>query len=138
MHKTEKLESKEIHNWDEVSDFHSEAEEAAFWSNHCLGDEILAEMTPVPEDILPPPRRQEQSSNNVLRYAVVIQKNQGNYSAYVPDLQGCVAVSKTLEEVKQKIKETIASHLVALQADGFAIAQPTTECDYVEVVSIRA
>ena len=45
-----------IHSFEEVPAFTSEAEEAAFWGAHELGDEILSAMGPVPEDILPPPR----------------------------------------------------------------------------------
>lgn len=130
MHKTKPVELKEIHSWDEVPDFQSEAEEAEFWSNHCLGDEILTEMASMPEDI--PPQR----SNKILRYAVVIEKLEENYSGYVPDLPGCVAVGNTLEEVKQKIKDIITSHLANLQADGIVIREPKTECDYVEVISV--
>jgi predicted RNase H-like HicB family nuclease len=70
-----------------------------------------------------------------LRYAVVLEKAEENSSAYAPDLPGCVAVGDTLEEVKQNIKEAIAYHLAALQADGLAIPKPTTKCDYVEVAA---
>ena len=54
MSETKQVELIEIHSWDEVPEFASETEEAEFWSTHCLGDEILAEMTPIPEDVLPP------------------------------------------------------------------------------------
>jgi diaminopimelate decarboxylase len=60
MPETEQFELKEIHSWDEVPEFHSEAEEADFWGNHCLGDEILAKMVSIPEDTLPPIERQIQ------------------------------------------------------------------------------
>ncbi|UIE36479.1 type II toxin-antitoxin system HicB family antitoxin [Leptodesmis sichuanensis] len=49
------------------------------------------------------------------RYAVVIEQAEGNYSAYVPDLPGCVAVGDMLEEVKEMIREAIAFHLEGLQ-----------------------
>ncbi|MFB2937724.1 type II toxin-antitoxin system HicB family antitoxin [Aerosakkonemataceae cyanobacterium BLCC-F154] len=71
-----------------------------------------------------------------MRYAVVIEKAKGNYSAYVPDLLGCVSVGDTIEELKQNIQEAIAFHLEAIQEDGLPIAQPTTECEYVEVAAI--
>ena len=43
-----------------------------------------------------------------MRYAVVIEKGERNYSAYVPDLPGCVSVGDTLEEAKAEIREAIA------------------------------
>lgn len=68
----------------------------------------------------------------IMRYAIVIEKAQGNYSAYVPDLPGCITTGKTIEEVEKNIKEAIAFHLEGLQEEGFPIPQPTTECQYVE------
>ncbi|MBD3563461.1 type II toxin-antitoxin system HicB family antitoxin, partial [Planktothrix sp. FACHB-1355] len=50
-----------------------------------------------------------------MRYAVVIEKAEGNYSAYVPDLPGCVSVGDTIEEVKQNIQEAIEFHLEGMQ-----------------------
>ncbi|MFB2897339.1 type II toxin-antitoxin system HicB family antitoxin [Aerosakkonemataceae cyanobacterium BLCC-F50] len=72
-----------------------------------------------------------------MRYAVVIEKAKGNYSAYVPDLPGCVSVGDTIEEVKQNIQEAITFHLEAIQEDGLPIPQPTTECEYVEVAAVE-
>jgi Protein of unknown function (DUF2281) len=60
MTETSKL--MEIHQWEEVPDFKSEAEEADFWSTHCLGDELLEQMEPLPEGILPLPRSQPVKS----------------------------------------------------------------------------
>ena len=48
---------------------------------------------------------------NPMRYAVVIEKGERNYSAYVPDLPGCVSIGDTLEEVKAEIREAIEFHL---------------------------
>lgn len=72
----------------------------------------------------------------MMRYAVVIEKAEGNYSAYVPDLPGCVSVGDTIEEVKQNIQEAIEFHLEGIQEDGLPIPQPTTECEYVEVAAV--
>lgn len=66
-------------------------------------------------------------------YAVVIEKAEGNYSAYVPDLPGCVAVGDTLEEIEQAILEAIEFHLEGMQLNGEQIMQPLTLCEYVEV-----
>lgn len=68
-----------------------------------------------------------------MRYAIVIEKAKGNYSAYVPDLPGCVSVGDTIEEVKQNILEAIELHLEAIAEDGLLIPEPSTDCDYVEV-----
>ena len=57
-----------------------------------------------------------------MRYAVIIEKGEKNYSAYVPDLPGCVSVGDTLDEVKQAISEAIAFHLDGLRASGEILA----------------
>ena len=67
-----------------------------------------------------------------MRYAIVIEKAQENYSAYVPDLPGCVTTGETIEEIEQNIKEAIALHLEGLREEGLPIPEPTTSCQYVE------
>jgi predicted RNase H-like HicB family nuclease len=67
-----------------------------------------------------------------MRYAVVIEKAEDNYSAYVPDLPGCVATGESVEEVETQIREAIRFHIDGLKADGLAIPQPTSIADYVE------
>ncbi len=68
----------------------------------------------------------------MMRYAIVIEKGETSYGAYVPDLPGCVAVGETLEEVKALIQEAISFHIEGLQEDGLAIPEPVSICDYVE------
>ena len=68
-----------------------------------------------------------------LRYAIVIEKAPGNYSAYVPDLPGCMTTGDTVEEVKRNMVDAIALHLEGMWEDGDPIPEPTTVCDYVEV-----
>ena len=68
-----------------------------------------------------------------MRYAVVIEKGERNYSAYVPDLPGCVSVGDTLEEVKVEIREAIEFHLEGMREDGFPIPKPSSRPEYVEV-----
>lgn len=68
----------------------------------------------------------------MMRYAVVIEKAEGNYSAYVPDLPGCVATGTTREEVEREIREAIRLHLQGLKEDGLSIPEPTSICEYVE------
>jgi len=67
-----------------------------------------------------------------MRYAVVIEKADGNYSAYVPDLPGCVATGATIAEVESEIREAIRFHIDGLKADGAAVPEPTSIADYVE------
>ena len=67
-----------------------------------------------------------------MRYAIVIEKADENYSAYVPDLPGCVSTGRTVEEVKQNIAEAIEFHIQGLLEDGDPIPPPTTLSDYVE------
>jgi predicted RNase H-like HicB family nuclease len=68
-----------------------------------------------------------------MRYAVVIEKGERNYSAYVPDLPGCVSVGDTLEEAKAEIREAIAFHLEGMREDGLTIPKPSSWAEYVEV-----
>jgi predicted RNase H-like HicB family nuclease len=68
-----------------------------------------------------------------MRYAVVIEKADGNYSAYVPDLPGCVGTGATVEEAEETIREAIELHLAGLREDGLPIPQPSSRVDYVEV-----
>jgi predicted RNase H-like HicB family nuclease len=67
------------------------------------------------------------------RYAVVIEKAPGNYSAYVPDLPGCVATGATIEETEREIREAIEFHLEGLRDAGEPIPEPTSRTAYVEV-----
>jgi predicted RNase H-like HicB family nuclease len=66
------------------------------------------------------------------RYAVVIEKAQANYSAYVPDLPGCVATGETVAEAEKEIREAIRFHIEGLQADGIAVPAATSIAEYIE------
>ena len=66
------------------------------------------------------------------RYAVVIEKARGNYSAYVPDLPGCVATGKTRAVAARRIREAIRFHIDGLTEDGLPIPRPTYLCEHVE------
>ena len=65
-------------------------------------------------------------------YAVVIEKANGNYSAYVPDLPGCVATGETVEAVEREIRAAIRFHIEGLRADGLEVPAATSIADYVE------
>ena len=67
-----------------------------------------------------------------MRYAVVIEKAEGNYSAYVPDLPGCVATGETVAAVEEEIREAIRFHIDGLKADGLAVPEPTSIAEYVD------
>ncbi len=66
-----------------------------------------------------------------MRYAIVIERAGDNYSAYVPDLPGCVAVGDTVKEVEVEIAEAMAVHLKGLIEDGEPVQPATTLVEYV-------
>lgn len=70
-----------------------------------------------------------------MRYAIVIEKAQGNYSAYVPDLPGCIATGVTVAEVEREIREAIEFHLDGLRQDGAEIPQPSSRVEYIEIAA---
>ena len=70
-----------------------------------------------------------------MRYAIVIEKAEGNFSAYVPDLPGCVATGATIEEVESQIREAIEVHIDGLREDGAPIPPPESRVDYVEIAA---
>jgi predicted RNase H-like HicB family nuclease len=68
-----------------------------------------------------------------MRYAIVVEKGESNYSAYVPDLPGCVATGVTIEEVEAQMREAIEFHLDGMREEGLSISAPSSTVDYVEV-----
>jgi predicted RNase H-like HicB family nuclease len=67
-----------------------------------------------------------------MRYAIVIEKAGGNYSAYVPDLPGCIATGDTVAAVEREIRDAIRFHIEGLQQDGLPVPAPTSMAEYVE------
>ncbi len=67
-----------------------------------------------------------------MRYAVVIEKAGANYSAYVPDLPGCIAPGATVAEAEAEIREAIRFHLDSMLEEGMPVPDPTTVTEYVE------
>ena len=67
-----------------------------------------------------------------MRYAVVIEKADDNYSAYVPDLPGCIATGSTIPEIEAEIRDAIRFHIDGLKADGLPVPAPTSIAEYVE------
>lgn len=68
-----------------------------------------------------------------MRYAIVIEKAEGNYSAYVPDLPGCVVTGATIKEVETEMQEAIAFHIEGMREDGLEIPAPSSHVEYLEV-----
>ena len=70
-----------------------------------------------------------------MRYAIVIEKAEGNFSAYVPDLPGCIATGNTIPEVEAEIREAISFHLEGMREDGIAVPEPSSRVDYIDVAA---
>jgi len=68
-----------------------------------------------------------------MRYAIVVEKTEHNYSAYVPDLPGCIATGQTVAEVENEIRAAIEFHINGLREDGLEIPQPVSIVEYMEV-----
>jgi predicted RNase H-like HicB family nuclease len=68
-----------------------------------------------------------------MRYAVVIEKAEVGYSAYVPDLPGCVAAGPTVKAVEREVRDAIRFHIDGLEADGAVVPAPTSIAEYVDV-----
>ncbi len=67
-----------------------------------------------------------------MRYAIVIEKADNNFSAYVPDLPGCVATGNTVAEVEREMNDAIRFHLDGMRDDGLTPPEPTAIVDYVD------
>jgi predicted RNase H-like HicB family nuclease len=67
------------------------------------------------------------------RYAIVVEKAKSNYSAYVPDLPGCVATGATVKETERRLQEAIEIHVQGMRADGLPVPEPSSVVDYLEV-----
>ena len=70
-----------------------------------------------------------------MRYAIVIENAGSNYSAYVPDLPGCVATGETVEEAEREIRQAIEFHLEGMREDGTPIPSPSSAVRYVDIAA---
>ena len=70
-----------------------------------------------------------------MRYAIVIEKNSDNYSAYVPDLPGCVATADSFAAIKNEICDAIKFHIEGLLADGLEIPIPSSMIEYLDIAA---
>jgi predicted RNase H-like HicB family nuclease len=70
-----------------------------------------------------------------MRYTIIIEDAGTNYSAYVPDLPGCITTGSTIEETKRNMREAIELHVEGLRAEGIPIPEPTTQAATVEIAA---
>lgn len=70
-----------------------------------------------------------------MRYAIVIEKAGSNFSAFVPDLPGCIATGSSVVQVEAEIREAIQFHIEGLREDGDAIPLPSSQVEYVEIAA---
>ena len=69
----------------------------------------------------------------VFKYPIVIEKADGNYSAYSPDLPGCVATGSTIKETFLHMREAIEFHIKGLESEGISIPEPCAKIKYIEI-----
>jgi predicted RNase H-like HicB family nuclease len=69
------------------------------------------------------------------RYAIVVERAEKNYAAYVPDLPGCVATGATIEETERLLREAIELHVAGMREDGLPVPEPSSVVNYVEVTA---
>ena len=67
------------------------------------------------------------------RYLIVIEPSQTGFSAYSPDLPGCVSTGRTRDEVEENMKEAVAFHIEGLREEGLRIPEPRSEAGFCEV-----
>jgi predicted RNase H-like HicB family nuclease len=70
-----------------------------------------------------------------MKYAVIIEKGENSYGAYVPDLPGCIAAADTKEAVKTLIHEAIEFHIEGLKEDGEPVPEPASSIEFIEVAA---
>ena len=68
-----------------------------------------------------------------MKYLIIIEKTATGYSAYSPDVPGCVATGDTRDEVEREMADAISFHLDGLRAEGMDVPQPSTSSSYVEI-----
>ncbi|HBI44050.1 MAG TPA: hypothetical protein DDY78_14540 [Planctomycetales bacterium] len=67
------------------------------------------------------------------KYAIVVERAERNYAAYVPDLPGCVATGVTVEETERHLREAIELHIEGMREDGLEVPDPSSIVDYLEI-----
>jgi predicted RNase H-like HicB family nuclease len=69
------------------------------------------------------------------KYLIIIEKTETGYSAYSPDLPGCVATGETRAEIEANMREAVEFHLEGLKLEGYSIPEPSTVSTYIEVAA---
>ncbi len=67
------------------------------------------------------------------KYLVIFEKANSNYSAYSPDIPGCIATGTTRDEVEKNIRQAISFHIEGLKEDGLPLPEPASSTEYIEV-----
>ena len=70
-----------------------------------------------------------------MRYAIVIERAESSFSAYVPDLPGCIATGASIQQVEAEIREAIEFHIDGLREDGSLIPVPSSQVEYIEIAA---
>ena len=70
-----------------------------------------------------------------VKYAVIFERGEGNWAAYVPDLPGCMTTGKTLDETKINIREAIEGHLATMRQFGEPIPEPSSLAGEIEITT---
>ncbi len=78
------------------------------------------------------PNRFGRKESDAMRYAVIIEKAGENWSAWVPDLPGCIATGATVSEVEREIRDATRFHMDGLRKDGLPVPPPVSRAEYVE------
>jgi len=67
------------------------------------------------------------------KYLVIFEKEGKNYSAYSPDVPGCIATGSSRKEAEKNIKEAVSFHIEGLKNDGLPVPEPSSSTEYIEV-----
>lgn len=70
-----------------------------------------------------------------MKYLVIIEKAEHNYSAYIPDLPGCIVTGKTIPEIRESMNKAIKIHIAGMKEDGEPIPEPSSIADYFEIAA---
>jgi predicted RNase H-like HicB family nuclease len=70
-----------------------------------------------------------------MRYAIVVEKAGNNFSAYAPDLPGCIATGSTVKEAEKEIQTAIQFHIDGLREDGLPIPSPSSVVEYLDIAA---
>lgn len=70
-----------------------------------------------------------------MRYLVIYEKTKTGYSAYSPDVPGCIATGSTREETEQMIRDALDFHFEGMRAEGLSLPVPVSHSDYLDIAA---